>query len=353
VNQAAIALTLATLVTQALPPAAALEPKWQRTPDQPGADPGSRFWQPVPADQQPGRALRWQATPQPDAASHSGAGEPTGPMPLSWQPVPPGEVIDPAKEIEAAELARAQAEETKLPPPILVGPYIGGALPNAYTASAGDWWAALSAGTPGKLRGGVVDGSASVGIGLGNAFKTVSVGLTWNVGSINYLNANGGFDVAISRVLVTSPAFELAVSGGYMNFAEYGNESGTWFPNLYGVVSASTVLRRRNPFKQLLTVSAGIGGNNFAYLGPDFRGPSTGYFAAVGLELTPQLGASAGLSGRGANLALSYAPFPRSLPVSVNLVAADIFNSSPYGTVGILSIAFGGNLFKQGRYSFW
>ena len=352
-NQAANTLTLAVLAAQTLSGAAALALEWHPGPGQPEpiATPG--LWQPVPAHEQPGRPLRWQPTPQQAASAQSTAAEPAPPSPLSWQPVPPGEVIDPAKEIEAAELARAQEDDTKLPPPILVGPYIGGGLPSAYTASAGDWWAALSAGTPGKLRGGVVDGSASVGIGLGNAFKTVSVGLTWNVGSINYLNANGGFDVAISRVLVTSPAFELALSGGYMNFAEYGNESGTWFPNLYGVVSASTVLRRRNPFKQLLTVSAGIGGNNFAYLGPDFRGPSTGYFAAVGLELTPQLGASAGLSGRGTNIALSYAPFPRSLPVTINLMAADVFNSSPYGTIGILSVAFGGNLYKQGRYSFW
>lgn len=336
------------VVLAALNPLSAWSLEWGPAPAPSSSPPQARRpWRAAPAsaDGEARRRLRWN--PLPDPAQRNGGGA------LAWQPVPPGEVIDPNKVLEYEALSRAQAQEVKLPRPLLASPYIGGGLPTAYTANAGDWWGALSAGTPGNLRGGVVDGSASVGVGLGNAFDTVAMGFTWNVGSINYLNANGGFDAAISRALYTSPAFELMLGGGAMNLFEYGNEAGSYFPNLYGVVTASTVLRKQGEFKQLLSLSGGVGGNNFAYLSSDFTGPTTGYFAAVGLELTPQLGGSVGFSGRGSNISLSYVPFPRYLPMSVNVLAADVFNSSPYGTVGILTIGFGGNLVRQGRYSFW
>lgn len=343
------ALSALALLLGLQPAASVLALEWEPEPD-PVAVPAPAWTGSAKPSLQKQRPLRWQRLDRFSPAPEQAAEQPST---LAWQPVPPGEVIDPEKELELQALAEAQSSERKLPPPLLASPYIGGALPSAYTASAGDWWGVASAGTPGKLRGGVVDGSASVGVGLGNAFSALAVGVTWNVGSINYLNANGGLDVAFSRALYTSPQFELMLGGGVMNLYEYGNESGSYFTNLYGVVSASTVLRIKQDFKQLLTFSIGVGGNNFAYLSPEFTGPTTGYFAALGLELTPQLGASVGASGRGANVALSYVPFPRSLPVSLNLTAADVFNSSPYGTIGILSVAFGGNLYRTGRYSFW
>lgn len=334
------------LIVELTPLSFALE--WQPDPSRPAAAPraSTAGWRPAPGGSQATQRLRWNRSGPPD-------GVVVAPMGLAWQPVPAGEVIDLQAEQEREALARALEEEPKLPPPLLASPYIGGGLPTAYTAAAGDWWAALSGGTPGNLRGGVVDGSASVGVGFGNAFETLSLGLTWNVGSINYLNANGGFDAALSRALYTSPGFELMVGGGAMNLWEYGNETGSYFPNLYGVVSASTVLRKRGDFKQVLTFSGGVGGNNFAYLNADFTGPTTGYFAAAGLELSRHFGTSIGYSGRGGNISLSYVPFPRQVPLSVNLLAADVFNSSPYGTIGILTLAFGGNLYRQGRFSFW
>ena len=336
------------LVLAALHPCTAMALEWSPAPaPTTNPAPSPRPWRAAPAagGRAASRSLRWNVLTDPL--------KPSGRAAMAWQAVPPGEVIDPNKELENQAQEMAQAKEPKLPRPLLASPYIGGGLPTAYTANAGDWWGALSAGTPGKLRGGVVDGSASVGVGLGNAFDTLAMGFTWNVGSINYLNANGGFDAAISRALYTSPGFELMLGGGAMNLFEYGNEAGSYFPNLYGVVTASTVLRKQGEFKQLLSLSAGVGGNNFAYLSNDFTGPTTGYFAAVGVELSPQLGGSLGLSGRGGNISLSYVPYPRHLPLSVNLLAADVFNSSPYGTVGILTIGFGGNLIRQGRYSFW
>lgn len=327
--------------------------EWQPEPSPIQSAPTERQWQPAGSGNgEPARG-RSQRQPSWQPVAAAAIDEPSLPAALAWQPVPPGEVIDPQKELEAAAFAQAQSDERKLPPPLLASPYIGGALPSAYTSSAGDWWAVLSAGTPGNLRGGVPDGSASVGIGFGNAFRTLAVGVTWNVGSIQTLNGNGGVDIAFSRALYTSPSFELMLGGGVLNLYEYGFETGSYFTNLYGVVSASTVLRLRRDYNQLLTLSLGVGGNNFAYLGPDFRGPTTGYYAALGLEFSRQLGGSLGVSGRGANIALSYIPFPRSLPLSVNLTAVDVFSSSPYGTIGVLSVAFGGNLYRAGRYSFW
>ena len=42
-------------------------------------------------------------------------------------------------------------------------------------------------------------------------------------------------------------------------------------------------------------------------------------------------------------LLLSWIPF-RDLPVFVNVVAADLFNATPWGTVGVLSVGWGDSL---------
>jgi hypothetical protein len=234
----------------------------------------------------------------------------------------------------------------------IAAPYIGGGVPSAYNASGGDYFIAGTAGTAGKLRDNV-DGSFNFGFGVGNPYSLASLELAVNFGSTKNFATNGGLDASISRVLITEPRFELAVGGGYLSFFSYGSE-GVDTPNGYGVITASTVLNHGNKdFPQILQFSVGAGGNTFSYLDPEtFTGPDIGYFAAVGVELSPQIGMSVGWSGRGGNASLSYIPFPRSLPISVNVMASDITSNSPYGTVALLTIAWGGNLVRDFGYTF-
>ncbi|MFM8276746.1 MAG: hypothetical protein ACKN89_07135, partial [Cyanobium sp.] len=60
-------------------------------------------------------------------------------------------------------------------------------------------------------------------------------------------------------------------------------------------------------------------------------------------DVSPNLLLSVGVSSRSTNLNLSSIPF-RDLPVFVNVVAADLFNATPWGTVGVLSVGWGDSL---------
>jgi hypothetical protein len=230
-------------------------------------------------------------------------------------------------------------------------PLIGGGVPSGYVAGWGEYYLALSAGTPGKQRDGVPDGSINFGFGLGDPFRTLGMQLDVGIGSVKNLGANGGIGGSIGRVLVNEPTLQVAVAGGVMDLWSYTTgESGFTFPNGYGAITVATPLRRNDPhFSQVLQVSAGVGGNNFTSLDENFQGPTVGAFASVGVELTPQLGVSMGWSGRGTNAGVSYVPFA-SLPLTVNLIGADLFNASPYGTVGVLTVAWGDS-FRTGYFA--
>lgn len=231
-------------------------------------------------------------------------------------------------------------------PPLMSAPLNGG-MPTGFVGSWGDYYLAGSAATPGKLRDGVVDGSVALGIGLGDPINAVGVDLSWGIGSVKNFGANGGFNGSIGRVLVNQPKLVVSVAGGVINAFAYGTElnNGLDSPsNGYGAVSAVLPLRPSDPvFRQMLQLSAGIGGNFFAPLDVNFQGPTTGGFVAAGVELSPQVGVSMALSGRGTNLSLGWVPFPR-LPVFVNLLAADVFAATPYGTVGVITIGWSDNI---------
>ena len=337
-------------------------------------------WQVAPsAASQAGESLTWQVLSPPppvppgpswqvvDSQTAATSETPSADS-LAWEPVSPGQEI----QVSAADAPPASTEPDDGPttparkPEIptatekdptaggmrIAAPYLGGGVPSAYTLTNGDFFIAGTAGTQGKLRDNV-DGSFNLGFGLGNPYNLVSLEVDVNFGSTKNFATNGGLDASISRVLVTQPRFELAVGGGYLSFFSYGTE-GVDTPNGYGVVTMSTVLNYGNEdFPQILQFSAGVGGNTFSYLDPvTFTGPDIGVFGSVGVELTPQFGVSVGWSGRGGNASVSYIPFPRELPLSINLMASDIANTSPYGTVALLTIAWGGNFMRDFGYHY-
>ncbi|MFO7628851.1 MAG: hypothetical protein R6W06_04920 [Prochlorococcaceae cyanobacterium] len=228
-------------------------------------------------------------------------------------------------------------------PPFLLGPYLGGGVPSAYVAGWGDFYFGASAATPGKLRDGDPDGSFNVGMGFGDADKLVAIELDWGIGSVKNFNFNGGFSGAIGRNLIRNGNIQLAISAGVIEFYDYGNESDDEPPSPYGALSLTVPLRPDNAFfQQRLQLNLGGGGAAFAWQNEDFTGPDAGFFASLGLELTRNTGISAAWSGRGMNANFSYVPF-RDIPVSVNVLAADVFNASPYGRVGVLTVTWGSN----------
>ena len=227
-------------------------------------------------------------------------------------------------------------------------PNLNGGLPSGYVANWGDYFVSASAGTPGKQRDGAWDGSLNLGFGLGDAYRWLAVEVDWNIGSTRNFNANGSFSVLASRMLVNEPRLQVVLGGGLEGLFAYGNESKQ--PSAgFGVLTLATPLRTPNPyFNQVLQISAGYGGRDFAPLDENFNGPEESFFAALGLEITSNVGLSLGWSGRGANVNLSYTP-SRDLPFTVNLLAADVFNVSPFGTVGVLTVSWG-DTFRTGLF---
>ena len=310
---------------------------------------------------QAGRAqpLPWQLQPAPGAAPGSAdLTQPLGPAPSSRlipidAPLPATPGGAGAKTPDGSGPTTPLFPGTSSPeayaqlplPPLMSSPLNAG-MPTGYVGRWGDYYLAGSAGTPGKQRGGDPDGSVALGFGLGDPIKLVGIDLSWGIGSVRNFGANGGFNASIGRVLVNQPRLSLSVAGGVINAFAYGTEfdNGLEAPsNGYGAISATIPLRPFDlNFRQLVQLSAGVGGNLFAPLNLRFEGPTMGGFVSAGVELSPNVGASVAVSGRGTNLSLGWAP-SRRLPVFVSLLAADVFSATPYGTVGVLTIGWSDN----------
>ena len=238
-------------------------------------------------------------------------------------------------------------------PAVLVGvplqqpyapPNLGGGVPTAYVANWGDYFISASGATPGKLRAGQLDGSVNMGVGFGDASRLIGIEVDWNIGSVRNFNSNGSFDIIVNRILLNQSRLQLVVAGGVQSIYSYTNGKESNPPvNGYGVVTVATPLKALNPyFNQVLQISAGVGGNTFSSMNANFEGPTTGYFVALGVEITSNVGLSVGVSGRGTNVNLSFVP-SRNLPITINLLGVDLFNSNPYGTLGVLSVSWGDN----------
>lgn len=292
------------------------------------------------------KVLVWELEPAATpAVAPQASGAPLATTALVWE-------VETGAQAELPGLSGSPvASQPPTGPPVLVGvpllepypaPNIGGGQPSAYNASWGDYYIGASAATPGKQRDGVVDGSVNMGIGFGDPLSLLGIEVGWNIASTKNFNANGTLDITASRFLVNASRLQVVLGGGVQSIYSYGPE-GKPPVNGYGVVTLATPLRAPNPFfNQVLQISAGIGGNTYASLDANFEGPETGYFAALGLEVTSNVGLSLGLSGRGTNVNLSYTPL-RDLPFTINVLAADVFNNSPFGTVGVLSVSWGDN----------
>jgi hypothetical protein len=298
----------------------------------------------------------WTVRPAPQAAGSTGPvtrlvtlGD--GPPPARLVAAPP--LAEAALSAEAAspnQLAPEQLLALAPTRPYLIRPSLGGAKPTAYVGGWGDYFISGSAGTPDKLRDGTPDGSINMGISIGDPVRAIGVDLYWGISSIKTFNDGGSFSASAGRVLVNRPNLQVAVAGGVIDGFTYSGEGGRTPRTGFGAVTVAVPLRPNDPsFQQVLQLSAGGGGEGFAAIGSDFETSSGGFFAAAGLELLPNLGLSVGVSSRSTNVNVSYIPF-RNLPVFVNVAAVDVFDDTPWGTVGVLSLGWSDN-FRRGYFN--
>jgi hypothetical protein len=245
---------------------------------------------------------------------------------------------------EEALPADAQVAAARIRPPYLIRPALSGGVPTGFVGGWGDYFLSGSAGTAGNLRGGSPDGSLNLGFGLGDPERLLGAELFWGIGSIKNLNSNGGFGATIGRLLVNRFDLQVGIAGGVIEAFPYGFEPNPQPTNGYGALTVALPLRPSDPgFSQLVQFSVGGGGSSFAAIDSTFQTAENGMFGAAGVELSPNLGVSVGVSSRSTNLNLSWIPL-RTLPIFVNVLAADVFSATPWGTIGVLSVGWGDSL---------
>ena len=210
------------------------------------------------------------------------------------------------------------------------------ATPSAFGASSGDGFLSASAATAGKARS-QVNGSLSVGFGLGDARNAVGLELNFNVGSIRNFGSNGSVDGKLHRIVYSDLNSQVSVAAGWKGFVQYGSE-GVSPSSAYGAVTYYSILQPDNEINKMpISFTVGVGGGEFR------KGDaSTGIFAGVGLQVAPQLSVGTGWSGVGINVGLSYVPFP-SIPLTIALTGGDLTDNSDGGQVLVLSIGYGFN----------
>jgi hypothetical protein len=271
-------------------------------------------------------------------------------VPIGQEPAPvrliPAAAPIPASAAGESELPEESLAVAPTPRPYRLRPSLGGGKPSGYVGGWGDYFIAGTAATRGsadqELRD-FLDGSVNAGFAIGDPVRAIGVEVFWGAGSIKEFNANGGFGFSAGRLLLNRWNLQVAAAGGILDAYQYGNETGRRFSTPYGAVTVAVPLRPRDPvFKQVLQVSVGGGGKGFAQIDSDFSVSDGGFFAAAGVEVLPNLGVSAGVSSRSTVVNLSYIPF-RSLPIFVNLAAADVFDATPYGVSGLLTVGWSDN----------
>lgn len=222
--------------------------------------------------------------------------------------------------------------------PVWPSPSLNPGVPSAFIANWGDVYAVATAATAGEQRG-VADGSWTAGFGLGDSVRAVGLEVNGGCGSVKNFCGNGGFGLRLGRVLINEPDRRLALTGAWQNGVQWGNEGEQ--DDIYSLTLSYAVPLRPpgSHFGQTLQINAGAGNSAFApYVATDSEG-EIGGFASIGVELSPGFGVSAGWSGRGVNAQLSYSPFLH-VPITLNLLGADLLNQTPAGTVGVFTMSW-------------
>lgn len=298
-------------------------------------DPAPRRWRAVGQGGDAPRTTLIPATAPPAAAPDAGSFPRLIPAQTAVQGTRPagGEPSLPAD---------AQVAAASIRPAYLIRPSLGGGVPTGFVGGWGDYFLSASAGTSGNLRPDA-DASFNMGFALGDPERLVGVDVYLGIGSFKDFNANGSFGASVGRLLVNNPNLQLGVAGGVIDAYSYGTEPNPQPLNGYGAISAVLPLRRGTSTQRLVQFTVGGGGSSFGAIDASYELSSSGLFAAAGVELLENLGFSIGVSGRSTNVVLSWVPL-RTMPIFVNLMAADVFETTPWGTIGVLTMGWGDSL---------
>lgn len=176
-----------------------------------------------------------------------------------------------------------------------------------------------------------VDGSMSVGVGIGDPTKWVGLEVSSTIISLqDDFGADGNFNFKLHHAI---PSYRMSVAVGVENTGRWGDAKQTESAK-YAVVSkvfdASPV---GSNVPMSLAVTAGAGDGRFSKPGEDTINP----FGAVALSLFRRVSVIADWTGRDLNAGISFLPLAR-LPVVVSLGAINL--TERYGA----SVEFAGGI---------
>ena len=238
-------------------------------------------------------------------------------------------------------------QELKISPKVILSkqtysPSLSVGIPSAFGASWGDTFIGFSGATAGKERNNV-DGSITLGFGLGDSYKLAGLTFAYNIGSIRNFGSNGTFDLQGSRVVYADQTKQIAAAIGWSSFGQYSNGSESTIPStLWGGITSVTLLNPEDSVNKLpLLLSVGVGGGYFS----GYDG-NTNAFGGIGLQVAPQLGLGLAWSGVGLNVGLSFVPVP-TIPLTLTATGGDLTNTSEGGSRFILSATYGYNFIPR------
>jgi hypothetical protein len=207
--------------------------------------------------------------------------------------------------------------------------------PTAYGASWGQAYVGVGGYLP--FDGDNIDGSASVGFGLGDAVESIGAEINVNVTSLGGQNFDFGESGGIGVKLHKYFADGTAVAVGWSNPVKWG-EVNNAKDTFYGVVTKSFYLQPNNQLP--LTVSLGVGTGSFRSKGAIEAGEnSVNFFGSVGLRVAPQVSVVSSWTGNSLNVGGSFTPFQKT-PVVLNAIFTDVTNNLDKGTGLSLSAGY-------------
>ncbi|BAY66505.1 hypothetical protein NIES22_66440 [Calothrix brevissima NIES-22] len=231
----------------------------------------------------------------------------------------------------------------EIPRPRAASPGSSAGTPSAFGASWGQ--AFIGGGGFIPFGKGKVDGSLSVGFGLGDAVKSVGLEVDINIYSIGGqkellgdFGESGGVGFKLHKFFADGTAVAVAWS----NPVTWG-EGNRAKDTIYGVVTRAFYLQPNSPNNKLpLTVSLGVGTGSFRSLGAQ-RDRSAdnppNFFGSLGLRVIPEASLVASWTGSALNLGASFAPF-QNIPVVINAIFTDVTDNSVSGNGFSLSTGY-------------
>ena len=194
--------------------------------------------------------------------------------------------------------------------------------PSGMVSSWGSYFVALGGltNTPGANR---TDGSASVGMGVGDPIKSIGSTLSLSIGSIKPSGSpgeRGSIAVSIGKFFV-GPQLGIAIGG--VNVTGWNNMTVKPKRSIY--LSATKVI----PFNDHpVIITAGLGDNDFSDVQAINRANKTSAFASIAVYLTPHISLIADHTSGILALGASILPIA-DLPIVFTFGAFDINKDVP------------------------